>query len=1439
MLLVYLIFNSSSFQNFLIQKVDSYLSTAFKCEINIGRINYDGWTTFSLDKIYWGDQKKDTLFYVNKLQFDLGGIELDSSKFILTKVDIDGGYCKIVTYPDKTFNIDVLFNILDKNDTTPPDPNAQKFKLIFDEVNGTNCRFRFIDHTAKWDEKTGFNPFDQDFYGINIQSSHFKIIEDSLHFILNELTGFEKCGLQIKKMACKTIISSTIMEFENLNLQLNRSTIKDYGSMRYANYDSMANNFIGNVKLKANLKNSYIHVSDIAFFAPLLNQYDYDATVTAKINGTIDNISMKDAQLRYAKQTQFNGSASMNGLPNIDQTFIEVKADYATSTKKELDKLAGMELPKELERFGLIKFKGHYTGFISDFVSYGSIETPFGQINTDLNMKLTDDVKQSIYSGKLDLRDFNLGALLKNNTQFGNITLTSELKGKGLDFKYLKAEANTQIDNFTFNGYNYKNIVLKGELNKKYFQGDLTIDDKNVKLNLAGKADLNKDIPEFLFTTKIENAHLKTLHFNDKDIIVNTAIDGDFAIKTIDKNNGTLTIKNTTLSYNDVDYVINQINIASRNAGTYDRKLIIQSDFANASISGKYDFLNLHKCFINILSKVIPAYLKPYPESEISKQQFNFTVKLKNTQNLSPLFFPDYDIENLEFKGSFNNTSNNLEVLGFVENFRWTNYYLHDLTLKTAITSNNDLNWIFGISKLNKNDTLLIQEFAFNINANNNKANVEMQIQDTSSIIYANINSNIQFSQHNIQLQFNKSAINYNKSNWVINEDGLINYNDSIIKLEKILISNNQQLLQLNGRYNTLTNQQNILLSLTDFKLNNINDVFPDLYIDIHGLSNGNIIYQSIGDKNVFNGNLLINAFQLDNDTIGDIELTSSFDTRNNRLGFEMNALNGKLNNFKTTGYWQVNNNKIDATVSLTDADVSAFQPFAKDYITLYEGKASMKALISGTINKPDIDGFLELNKVKTKINYLQTTYSFTNTIHFDKTLIEILPFNMYDVNNKMAKVSGSINHNNFKRFDFDISIKDFKDLLVLNTTSKDNSLYHGKAYGSGFMTIKGPLNDIALTIDATTEKNTKVAITPFGVGDGDDETLIHFTSRDTTKFFNITRQQELAGFSIDFKLHATPQAEIQIIFDEQTDDKIRATGSGEIKLELTRQGAFNMYGEYNVIEGDYVFTALNIVPKKFFLKKSTINWSGDPLNASLNIFGVYRQRTSISELVSTSNVNNQPNTQKTLVEAIMNIRGTLIQPEYKFDLNFPEIDNTMNSSSISDLNLVVSNLRKEPENMTQQIISLMVFGRFTPLNNNANTLNPSSNIGINTLSELASSQVTSIINKFVPNIDFNLDVQNAIDPSRSRSVLLSASTKFLNNRLEVMGSFATDNSQNNVLAQYNISTTGNFKARLFNRFTTDPIFNRGNITTQGIGLYYRKEFNTVRDLFRKQLYVN
>lgn len=1430
MLLVYLVFNSTPFQNFIIHRVDKWLSGAFKTEISIDKINYDGWTYFSIDNIYWGDQKKDTLFFVKNLQFDIAGVEIDSMRFVLDDVHVNGALCKIVTYPDKTFNIDVLFNILDPLDTVS-DPNATKFKLFFNDITAENTRFHLIDSTEKFSTE-GFDPYNICFSNVKLRAKHFKIIEDSLHFKIRSFSGIERSGFAIQNMKSITTICPTLMEFDKMRLETENSVIKDFASMKYDSWDSLASNFISNVYMKGNIKESEVDIKDVAFFAPLLNTFHYKATVNGKLSGTIDNFKVKDVDVRYANNTRFKGQVALNGLPNIDQTFIDVQTEYASSIESEIEKIIDYNLPDEFfHPLGLVKYKGNYTGFINDFVSYGEIETVYGKITTDLNMKLPDfDPNRSSYSGNLDLKDFNLGGLLNQKDMLGFTTLKSSVQGKGLDSKNIKANINTQIAYIDFNQYKYNNIDFKGLLNKKFFSGKIDCDDENVKFNIDGKADFNKDVPEFVFTSDIERLKLKELHFWDKDINVQTHIDGDFRIKDFDHNSGNLNISNTYFEYRGSEYTVNHIDISS--IQDIRKKLSINSDFLNAYIDGDYNFSTIDKSISNLINNLVPEYYTRNYHS-LPKQNFVYNIKVKNTYNISQMFFPNIDIDKLELQGKFDNVNHIFDNIGYAQTFRYNNYYLSDLTFKTNVTNGTKADLLFGISQLSRNDTVLINEFAVKGSASNNIGRMQVKMQDTTSYIYSNLNTNFLFKSNLVQMSFDTSEFHYNNSHWDVNTDGLVYLYDSLIRFNNISFQNNLQQIAINGNYALNNAEERLLLTLVNFKLSNINHFVPSLNFKVNGEANGNITLQNVKNKLVVNSNLDLNDVMLDKDTIGFIQLTSDYDAANERLNFVGRALSGKLNNFVAAGYVFMKNNTLDIDVHFDNAEVKAFNAFVKDYISIYDGLATLTCKITGTINRPNVDGVLDAKNIVTRIEYLKTTYRMSDKIIFDENSIHLLPTKIYDVNNVTADVEGIIRHKGFEDFVFDINIHNFKKMQMLNTTSNDNSLYYGTAYGTGYFTIKGPFNNMVLDIKATTEKGTLIYLTPFGNSEDEEESLIHFVNYDTSFKEVVNRKNILSGFSLNMNVTATPDAEMQIIFDEQTDDKLRASGKGDVRLELTRQGAFNMYGEVVLSNGDYQFTAVNVVSKKFLLLGgSKITWGGDPFDARLNITGLYPLRTTINEIYSLSNTTQNTNT-KIPVECLMNIRGNLSSPLYSFDINFPNLESSLSGTEANGLNAVVSSIRKEPENMTQQVISLLVFGKFTPLANVNQNNNVSNNIGVNTLSDLASSQINNALNKVVPGFDFSVDMQNAIavDPSKGRSLLFTYSRKFFDNRLEVMGSFATDNSQNNIITQYNITPNGNFKARAFNRQSLNPIYDK-NITTQGLGLYYRKEFDNFYDLF-------
>jgi hypothetical protein len=56
--------------------------------------------------------------------------------------------------------------------------------------------------------------------------------------------------------------------------------------------------------------------------------------------------------------------------------------------------------------------------------------------------------------------------------------------------------------------------------------------------------------------------------------------------------------------------------------------------------------------------------------------------------------------------------------------------------------------------------------------------------------------------------------------------------------------------------------------------------------------------------------------------------------------------------------------------------------------------------------------------------------------------------------------------------------------------------------------------------------------------------------------------------------------------------------------------GIFNMYGDYTLIEGSFLFSLQNIISKKFIIESgSMIQWTGEPVDARLDINGTLATR--------------------------------------------------------------------------------------------------------------------------------------------------------------------------------------------------------------------------------------
>lgn len=277
------------------------------------------------------------------------------------------------------------------------------------------------------------------------------------------------------------------------------------------------------------------------------------------------------------------------------------------------------------------------------------------------------------------------------------------------------------------------------------------------------------------------------------------------------------------------------------------------------------------------------------------------------------------------------------------------------------------------------------------------------------------------------------------------------------------------------------------------------------------------------------------------------------------------------------------------------------------------------------------------------------------------------------------------------------------------------------------------------------------------------------------------------------------------------------------------------MFGNYAIDHGIYKLTIQNVIKKDFhFQEGSTIVFGGDPYNAALNLKALYTvSGVSLSDL----NIGRSFAKNTIRVNCIMNISGTPKTPLIDFNLDLPAVN--------TDVKQMVYSIINSEEEMNQQVLYLLSIGRFyTQGNNNADekatqqsqTSLAMQSILSGTLSQQLNNVLSSVINN--SNWNFGANISTGDEGWNNAEYEGMLSGRLLNNRLLVNGQFgyrdnpnATTGFMGDFDLRYLIYPNGNLAIKVYNK-TNDRYFTRNSLNTQGLGIIWKKDFNTLRDLF-------
>lgn len=1275
---------------------------------------------------------------------------------------------------------------------------------------------------------------------------------DTISTFINQLALKEKCGFQLNNLSGSTLFSGNEITINSFILETPNSKISNKISLTYNTLNDF-NRIYDDIRFQAEFTETYVDVKDIAYFAPQLNKYEMRLLLNSNVSGPISNLKIRNLNANINGAIAMVGQANLKGLPKTSELFIDADFMPLNVRTAGLQKM-NIKLPPNMLEMGDVLFAGNFTGFIYDFVVFGDIHSNAGNARADLNFKYLKESKNALYSGNVIAGGLNLGKLSGNN-RLGTISTNASFKGSGLNLKDLNAQINAEISQFELNGYNYQNIDVDGTFSDNYFEGYLTVADSNLKIDFTGIIDLKSEVHTYNFKATDVYANLLAMHLYSKPFEINTNLDIALTGNNLNSITGKIIIDETAIKTPVGIENISTLTATSVMAGNK-RIIDVQSDYLNLKLEGIFNLISIDKSLKNLADYFIYGE-QPLVVKAVGDQNLDFDLSVGDVSHLAHTIFPAIDsLKNIKLSGSLNTAEYALFARLQLQNIKIQGRALRNLALE--INSDKDTLAFYtrvreiGITPdYNIPKTILEGTFA------NRKIDYNLKMGGDTDPERLNLNANVQLADSLITMNVLPSEIYVNNAKWNIEPNNSLIYNYKTIYADNFTLRNEGRSVSLSNQYDEKVG--NLLkLEIANFSIEDLATLAgyeSDVFV---GTLNAKVNIGGDFKEPDIIALATIDNFKIYDQLIGNVNATASMIHPNPNIQFNV-VLRGS-NSMRGYGYYHLGEiDSINFVADISKVPLKVVEPFTQGLFSEFEGDMYGNLTIKGPVEKPEMQGVIEMKNGGLKFDYLGVKYD------FDFQKIELSPDNIYLTLNKIKDkygnegfIGGNIKHDYFTNWYFD----DFKFqsdyILIMETTAQENPDFWGYAIGKTDVSINGPLENLMVNVNATParyeNKLSTVSIPAYGSGNVKRNEFIEFINLRDTATTIIVEKTTSPGqlVTISMFMDINPDAEVMILLSSSGTDIIRGRGTGSLNIIANSKGKVEISGLLKINEGSYDFSFEGLTTKSFFVKEGgTILFDQDPYKAKLDLVAVYQAtRVSkynlISDMTLTSQQIEEANENIT-VDVLIKITGPLESPEIGFDIKVPE----ESSGSLTEFDTRLNEVKADPNELNKQVFGLLMLNQFLPKEFGAATA-----IGAsisNSMTDFITNQLSNYFSDWISEIFPNAEIdigyrkvasgedQSTYDKSELE---LGIKQKLFDNALTVTigGVYSYENSNPNTSTgalagdfevEYKITADGRIRVKAFRTSEYNVISAKNDVKT-GIGLVYSKEFNSFSELFSK-----
>ena len=1275
-------------------------------------------------------------------------------------------------------------------------------------------------------------------------------------------------GFNLKRLSMKLTGGQRLMQIADFGIELPGTRLR-MDTIR-ASYDSLANigNSRGKLHFAFHMPDSPITLSDLSAFVPVLGSFNDELTLSLTAEGNLDRLECDNILLYTRQGYVFKAHGEIRDWTAGRDPYISAQVDRMTASRDGVAFLVrNMSrnydgVPLALRNMGNLSFEGRLSGRLSELTAYGVVNTEVGEVRTDLLMSSNRERGLLSYRGALSTTDFQVGRMLSND-KLGRVSMNVDVEGRHSEGRWPDVKVVGEVSQVDYSGYTYENITLDGTYRDGGFVGRVSLDDENGTVEVDGRINAVSRPPSYVFRATAQGLRPGDLKIADDypDSELSMSVTADFTGGNLDEMIGSLRIDSLHLHTADEELQLDNFTVSALKQDS-GKRLTVSSDFMDADIEGEYSYRTLSASFSRLLGAYLPSLSPPDRRAGETRNNFSFNVHIRNTDLLAVATgVPIRVYSPSTLTGYFNEDTHRLRIEGYFPRLQYGKRFIEG----GMITCDNQGDELHGrvrlTNRLRKGGSVSL---ALETRAGDNRVDATLN--------WGNAGVNTYSGRIATAIHFEEEEPTETDNNPQTTKRGKRQPYTTIVDILPTQVMLNDTLWELHASQATIASGRvhindfafthgnrhlhvdGVMSALEEDTLHidlnaiNIGYVFDiaDVGVNFQGEATGPAYAAHVFHQPFMATDLRILRFSLNDRPLGDADIRGEWHHDVQGIYLDADIREGEVARTQARGYVYPLKPKsgVDLYFDAQNTSVDFIHYYITHITRDFGGRVTGPVRLYGLFRALNLSGQVYAD-AHMGVAAIGTTYTLRDSIYFSPEGISFRQSHIYDRYGNEATMDGEVSYTNFRRAAYNLRFNMPNRMLVMDTRETPDFSFYGTVYGQGTVDLSGNYTDgTDIDIALTTLRGTRFTYIKDYVTTALSNQFITFVDRtprravldsiaDTS--YDLARRRaakvesEEPNVRLNLIIDATTDADMGIVMDPTTGDNIRCRGEGNLRADFYTKGDLRMFGSYRISSGQYKLSIQEIIRKDFTIRDGgTITFNGNPFEATLDISAGYTVTSaSLNDLMA--NAANYVDQTNVKVECIMNLSGSLTNPQLKFSLELP--------NERDEVLALVKNYVPTDEQMNMQILYLLSIGKFYTPENAGSVQN--SNMAASMLSSTLSGQLNDALSNIINSSDwrFGTYVSTGQEGWTDMEFETMLSGQLLNNRLLINGNFGyRDNALSNTNfvgdfeAEWLVTPRGDIRLRAYNE-TNDRYYTKTNLTTQGIGIIFRRDFDRWSEL--------